>query len=154
MVKSQGIHMRFVQVPRSKMLETGCPSISIEVHLDQDLQEVKEHDAQPLRDLQHPVISALPQSNDKCKCHCVDDCKNDCVDCCQTKASKHEDNEKKLKICPDSPRPFAFRTMVHMMDEDHDCANLESKPVSFLAQVDEGSLRVRDGFSPHQARPR
>ena len=146
--------MLFVEVPKSKVLDTGCPSISIEVHLDQDLQEVKEHDAQPLRDSQDPVISALPQSKEKCKCNCMDDCKNNCVDCCQMKAAKHEDNDKKRKICPDSPRSFAFRTMVHMMDEDHDYANLESKPVSFPTQVDEGSVRVGGGFSSHQARPR
>ena len=154
MVKSQGIHMRFVQVPKSKVLETGCPSISIEVHLDQKLQEVQEHDAQPLWDSQDPVTSPLPQSNEKRKCHCMHDCKNDCVDCCQTKASKKEYIDKKRKICPDSPRPFAFRTMVHMLDEDHHYANLESKPASFPTQVDEGSLRVRDGVSSHQARPR
>ena len=50
MLKSLGIHVLFVEGPKSKVLETGCPSISIELHLDQDLQEVKEHEAQPLRD--------------------------------------------------------------------------------------------------------
>ena len=123
--------MLFVEVPKSKVLEIGCPSTCTEVHLDQDLQEVKEHDAQPLWDLQDPVISALPQSNVKCKCDCRHGCKNDCVDCCQMKANKHEDNYKTRKTCPDSPRSFAFRTMVHMMDEDHDYANLELKPTSF-----------------------
>ena len=65
------------------------------------------------------------------------------------KANKHEDNDKKRKIYPDSLRSFAPRTIFHMMDEDHDYANLESKPVSFPTQVDEGSVRVGGGFSSH-----
>ena len=93
MLKSQGIHVLFVEGPKSKVLETGCPSISIELHLDQDLQEVKEHDAQPLRDSQDSFISILLQSNEKCKCDCMHDCKNDCVDCCQMKANIHEEND-------------------------------------------------------------
>ena len=34
MVKSQGIHMRRVDVPNKKVLETACASISIELHLE------------------------------------------------------------------------------------------------------------------------
>ena len=78
MVKSQGVHMRFVDVPKSKVLETACPAISIELHLDEDVQELKKEDTQPPRDLQEPVISALPQSNETYKNDCMGNCMNMC----------------------------------------------------------------------------
>ena len=87
--------MRFVDVPKSKVLETACASIFIEVHFDQDLQDVKEQDTQPLRDLQDLVISALPQSNADYKCDCMGDRKNACVDGYQAKAEEHQDYDKK-----------------------------------------------------------
>ena len=80
--------MRFVDVPKSKVLETACAPISIELHVDQDLQEVKGQDAQPLRDSQDIVIRALPHSNGKYKCDCMSDCKNECVNGCQVKAKE------------------------------------------------------------------
>ena len=97
MVKSQGIHMRFVDVPKSKVLETACASISIELRLDQDLQEGKEQDSQPLRDSQDLDISDLPQSNTKNKCDCLGECKNDCVDGCQVKAEERQDYDKRVE---------------------------------------------------------
>ena len=106
MVKSQGIHMRFMDVPKSKVLETACAPLFIEIHFDQDSQDVKEQDAQPLRDSQDLVTSALPQSNAEYKCDCMGDRKNACVDGCQVKAEEHQDHDKntgdRLGQAPDS----------------------------------------------------
>ena len=119
MVKSQGIHMRFVDVPKSKVLETACASISIELRLDQDLEEVKEQDTQPLRDSQDLDITDLPQSNAKNNCDCIGDRKTDCVYCYQVKVEEHQDYDKRVQpIASDTERDMTHIAKKRRQDEE------------------------------------